>query len=174
VGTDATLVWLPEPVIAAHRCDHHSATHIDLDPGARLLVREELLLGRHAEPPGTIRQRLRVTRGHQPLHDQELTAGPGVPGWQGPAVTGGRRALGSLLLVDPHRWADPDALPVATTDTDLALLPLGGPALLITALADDATTLRGRLDVALAAVGRDPGRARGIRQPEQHVLSRSR
>lgn len=152
IGAEATLVWLPEPVIAAHGCDHHSTTHVHLEPGARLLLREELLLGRHAEQPGTIRQRLRVTQGGQPLHDQELAAGPGVPGWRSAAVTGGRRASGSLLLVDPHRGQDPQAQPATAVDTDLAVLPLTGSAVLITALADDATVLRHRLDAALAAV----------------------
>ncbi|MDI3389011.1 urease accessory protein UreD [Streptomyces sp. B-S-A8] len=146
VGRNATLVWLPEPVIAARGCDHHSSTRVVLEPGARLLLREELLLGRYGEHPGTVRQRLRVCQGDRPLYDQELAVGPGTPGWQGPAVTGGRRALGSLLVVDPRWSAEHDGPPAVTARPDTAVLPLSGPAVLVTALAEDAIGLRRRLD----------------------------
>ncbi|MFF1759533.1 urease accessory protein UreD [Streptomyces sp. NPDC058266] len=96
------MTWLPEPVLAAGGCDYHVTTYIDLMPGARLLLREELLLGRHGETPGACRQRLRVRRSGRAEYDQELILGTDAPGWQGPAVTGGRRALGSLLVVDPY------------------------------------------------------------------------
>lgn len=152
VAAHATLVWLPGPVIAARGCHHHAATNVFLEPGARLIVREELVLGRHHEPPGSIRQRLRVTFGDRPIHDQELHIGFAAPGWDGPAVTGGRRALGSLLVIDPA-WGTGDGLPAAATGTDAALLPLGaGPAVLATALAPDTLTLRSRLDDLLAGL----------------------
>lgn len=163
VAAGGTLVWLPEPVIAARGCDHRAATRISLEPGARLLLREELLLGRHGEQPGTVHQRLRVTVGDGPLHDQELHLGPRAPGWDGPAVTGGRRALGSLLLVDPD-GAPPiaDRLPRAGVDASgaaasgAALMPLTGPAVLLTALADEALTLRRQIDSALAVLDHAP------------------
>ncbi|MDQ8708014.1 urease accessory protein UreD [Streptomyces sp. LHD-70] len=150
VGRNATLVWLPEPVIAAHGCDHHISTEVVLEPGARLLLREELLLGRHGEQPGTVRQRLRVCQGDRPLYDQVLAVGPDTPGWQGPAVTGGRRALGSVLVVDPQWSTGRDGLPAVAARPDMALLPLSGPAVLVTALADDAIGLRRRLDDGVA------------------------
>lgn len=155
VGQDATLVWLPGQVIAAGGCRHDALTHITLEPGARLLSREELLLGRHGERPGTVRQRLRVTLAGRPLHDQELFVGPDAPGWVGPAVLGGRRAVGAVLVVDPE-WTDPAEGRhhfTVTTGTDAALLPLGGPAVLLTALAHDALTLHRRLDSLLDGLG---------------------
>lgn len=154
VGEDGVLVWLPEPVIAARGCDHHAVTRVTLEPGARLLVREELVLGRHGEQPGFIRQRLRVCIGDRPLHDQELAVGPGAAGWDGPAVTGGRRALGSLLVVDPDLGRQGVHLPApeATAAGDSAVLPLSGPAILVTALANDGLALRHRLDAGLAQV----------------------
>lgn len=45
VRPHATLVWLPEPVVAAAGCHHLADVRIDLEAGARLLLREELLLG---------------------------------------------------------------------------------------------------------------------------------
>ncbi|MFF1359211.1 urease accessory protein UreD [Streptomyces sp. NPDC058297] len=159
VGQDATLTWLPEPVIAARGCDHHVTTYIDLMPGARLLLREELLLGRHGETPGACRQRLRVCRSGRAEYDQELILGPDAPGWQGPVVTGGRRALGSLLVVDPYWESNPEALPAATSRPDTALLPLSASTVLFTALAEDALDLRRRLDAGLTELeeGAGPG-----------------
>ncbi|WP_167760890.1 urease accessory protein UreD [Geodermatophilus sp. DF01_2] len=147
VCSGATLVWIPEPVIAAHGCRHRSDIRVDLDPGARLLLREELLLGRHRESPGTVYQHLRVRLDGRPLLNQQLSVGPGAPGWGSPAVTGGRRALGTLLVVDP-RWSD-DPPPAAALDGDSAVLPLNGPAALVSAVATDNLSLRRSLDVGL-------------------------
>ncbi len=152
VGAGGTFVWLPGPVIAARGCHHRAITHVTLEAGARLLLREELLLGRHGEQPGAIRQRLRVCLGDRPLHDQEIALGPGVEGWDGSAVTGGRRALGSLLVVDPDWAGQPFGLPSPTARADTALLSLSGPAVLVTALADDGLILRQRLNTGLAAL----------------------
>jgi urease accessory protein len=152
VAAGGAFVWLPRPVIAARSCHHLAITRVMLEPGARLLLREELLLGRHGEQPGAIRQRLRVTLGGRPLHDQELALGAGVGSWDGPAVTGGRRAVGSVLIVDPE-W-DHDPIDLKTTDgtTDTALLPLSESAVLITALAKDGLALHQMLDAGIAAV----------------------
>lgn len=152
VARDGLLVLLPGTTIAARNCRHESITRVMLEPGARLLLREELVLGRHGEPPGVIRQRLRVCLGDQPMHDQAIAIGPGAAGWESAAVTGGRRALGSALIVDPA-W-DQARVARATTviDPGAALLPLAGPAALVTALAADALALRRHLDAGLAAL----------------------
>lgn len=152
VAADAVFVWLPEPVIAAQNCQHQAVTHITLEPGARLILREELLLGRHAEQPGAVRQRLRVCRDNQPMYDQELAVGPGAVGWNGPAAIGGRRAVGSVLVVDPgwdHTRADLAPTPAGA---DTALLRLGESAVLVTALAKDGLALRRHLDTGIATV----------------------
>ncbi|MFH9980413.1 hypothetical protein ACH4ND_14385 [Streptomyces sp. NPDC017179] len=89
-----------------------------------------------------------MTLAGRPLHDQEFAVGPGVPGWRGPAVTGGRRALGTLLVVAPGSPALPPALPTA----DAAVMPLSPGAVLLAALADDALTLRRCLDRGLTGL----------------------
>lgn len=64
--------------------------------------------------------------------------------------------MGAVLVVDP-KWdsADDRHQPTARNATDAALLLLDGPAVLLTALAHDALTLRRRLDSLLT--GLDPG-----------------
>nr|WP_234343383.1 urease accessory protein UreD [Streptomyces sp. NRRL F-5123] len=149
VGADAELHWLPEPVIAARGSDLRMTTRVALAPGARLVLREELVLGRHAEPPGRLGTRLTVTYGGLPLLDQALDVGPGAPpGWDGPAVLGPYRTLGQLLVVpapDPPSGA---ALPPLTALTELAgpgvLLTSAGPRSAFTAAARALTPPPGR------------------------------
>ncbi|MFD5493211.1 urease accessory protein UreD [Streptomyces sp. GDS52] len=153
VEAGGTLVWLPEPVIAAHGCRHRTRIHIALAPGARLLLREEVLCGRYGEQPGAFRQRLRAVVGDRPLYDQELAVGPDAPGWAGPAVTAGHHAIGSVLVVDPAMDL-PTSPPAGLRSGgggagEGTVMPLAGPGLLVGSLAPDSTTLRRRLDAAL-------------------------
>jgi urease accessory protein len=81
----------------------------------------------------------------RPLLRQELDLSPDAPGLHGPAVLGGARAVGSLLVAAPG----PDGLGYEPVGGDgVALLPLAGPGVLVSALADDAVTLRRRLTAA--------------------------
>ncbi|MFI8436931.1 urease accessory protein UreD [Streptomyces sp. NPDC079020] len=148
VGEGAELRWLPEQLISAHGSELHMATRVELAATARLVLREEQILGRHGESTGTLATRLTVRRAGRPLLDQQLAFGPGAPGgWDGPAVLGGHRAVGQLLVVDPEFDAVP-ARPRLFGDT-AALTPLAGPAVLVTAVAADARLLRCVLDEAL-------------------------
>jgi urease accessory protein len=63
-------------------------------------------------------------------------------------VAGGRRALGSLVVVDPAWAGDPPAATLLGDTT--AVMPLAGPAALVSALAPDALALRRCLDAGLA------------------------
>lgn len=80
VAAGGTLVWLPQPVIAARGCHHLNDVRVELEEGARLLMREELLLGRHGETPGSLAQRVQVRLGGRPLYHQHLDLGPAAPG----------------------------------------------------------------------------------------------
>jgi urease accessory protein len=148
VGAGATLVWLPEPMIAARGCHHRTDVRVELAAGARLVLREELLLGRHGEQPGAVAARVRIRLDGRPLLHQDLTLGPGAVGWDSAAVTGGRRAFGSLVVVDPA-WEDTPP-PAALLGDAAAVLPLPGPAALVSAVAADALQLRDCLDAALS------------------------
>ncbi|RLL69823.1 urease accessory protein UreD [Streptomyces sp. Z26] len=146
----AELRWLPEQLIVGAGSDLAVATRADVAPGARLVLREEQVLGRTGDAaPGRLTSGLRLRVGEQVLLEQELTCGPGAPGgWDGPAVLGGHRALGQLLVVRPEFTATP---PVARLLGDhAALTPLAGPAVLVQALGRDALEVRRVLDGALA------------------------
>lgn len=147
VGDGADLHWLPEQLISAHGSDLIMRTAVELAPGARLMLREEQILGRHGETPGTLISRLTVRRAGRPLLDQQVAYGPGAPGgWDGPAVLGGHRSVGQLLLVDPaFDERGPETRLLGPT---AALTRLAGPAVLVTAVAADARELRAVLDRA--------------------------
>ncbi|MDK1474568.1 urease accessory protein UreD [Streptomyces sp. 549] len=144
VGAGATLHWLPEPVISARGSDLRADARVDLDADARLVFREEQVLGRTGETTGRLTTRLSVHRAGRPLLDQELSYGPGVPGWDDGAVLGGMRAVGQLLVVDPafaQRPVGTEVLPGTAVRC-----PLDGPAFLVSAVAQDALRLRRALD----------------------------
>ncbi|MET9956702.1 urease accessory protein UreD [Streptomyces sp. NPDC006339] len=148
VGEDAELRWLPEQLISAAGSELRMRTTVELAAGARLVLREEQILGRHGEEPGSLLTRLTVRRAGRPLLDQELGHGPAAPaGWDGPAVLAGHRATGQLLVVRPD-FAERPVEPRLLGD-HAVLAPLAGPAALVTAVAPDALTLRRRLDEAL-------------------------
>ncbi|MFD5896465.1 urease accessory protein UreD [Streptomyces sp. NPDC060366] len=149
VGAGAVLHWLPEQLISVTGSDLRARTRVELGTTARLVLREELILGRHGEAPGTVTSRLTVHHAGHPLLDQQLALGPGAPGgWDGGAVIGGHRAVGQLLLVAPE-FEDKPVAPRMLGDTAV-LTPLTGPGALVTALAPDARALRRVLDDALA------------------------
>ncbi|MDQ0985415.1 urease accessory protein UreD [Streptomyces sp. V2I9] len=154
VADGAELRWLPKPLISAAGSNLRQSWTVDLAPTARLVLREELVLGRTGEPPGRVTTRLTVRRGGHVLLDQEADYGPGAPGWDGPAVLAHHRATGTLLIVEPDAEAAPPAARVLTDtaqDGLAVLAPLAGPAALITALAPDGLRLRHLLTAARTA-----------------------
>ncbi|MFI7502818.1 urease accessory protein UreD [Streptomyces sp. NPDC049687] len=149
VADRGELHWLPEPLISANGSDLYVTTRADLAPDARLVLREEQVLGRVGEEPGRLTSRFVVRVGGRVVLDQELACGPGAPGgWDGPAVLAGHRALGQLVVVRPDFNDSPAAARVLGEHA--SLVPLAGPAALVTAVAPDGLRLRRVLDEALA------------------------
>jgi urease accessory protein len=151
VEPGGALEYLPEPVVVADGARHATAIRVTVADGARLLLRDELILGRHGERGGSYRGSLRVDYAGRPLLRQSLdvsgtdAAGgaDGISGsfaaTRGPAILSGHRAVGNLLRVNAPT-------PAPAPDEWVAVMPLaGGPATLTTALAHDAVTLRRRL-----------------------------
>ncbi|MER6103263.1 urease accessory protein UreD [Streptomyces sp. NPDC001832] len=151
VCDNAVLHWLPQPLISTNGSNLRQTCTVDLAPTARLILRDEQVLGRTGETSGLLTTRLTVLRADRPLLDQHTAYGAPHPGWDGPAVVGPHRACGQLLVVDPS--LTPAARPpILLGDPDTpaqgVLAPLAGPALLATVVADTATRLRHHLDEA--------------------------
>ncbi|POM24288.1 Urease accessory protein UreD [Actinomadura rubteroloni] len=138
VGAGGRLDYAPEPTVAARGCRHRAAAVVELAAGAALRWREELVLGRHGEAPGRHVSRFDVTCDGRPLLRHELVLDdPAVYG--SAAVLDGARTVGSVLLVDGGLCREPHA------EDGLAVLPLAGPGVLVTATAPDSAVLRRRL-----------------------------
>jgi urease accessory protein len=156
-GEHTSLRWLPQPLISAAGSNLHQTYTVSLAATSRLVLREEQLLGRADEKPGHLVSRLLVHRAGHPLLDQHTAYGDPEPGWDGPAVLNGHRAVGQLLLVDPQLDTphEPVLLREGSKHGCAVLAPLaGGPALLVTAVAPTSSALRELLDEALAHASR--------------------
>ena len=147
VAAGGRFAWLPEPLVAASGCDHRTESIVEVAEDAQLLWRDELVAGRHGEEPGRLRQATRVRWAGTTVLNQELELGPGSE-WAGPAVLGGARVTGNLVVVSP--LCDP---PVGAAAVDgAARMPLAGPVVLCTGVADSVPALRCTLaDLAPAA-----------------------
>jgi urease accessory protein len=153
VADGGELHWLPEQLISAAGSELRVSSRVELRGGARLVFREEQVLGRVGEEPGRLTSRLAVRLDGRPLLDQEVACGPGAPGgWDGPAVLAGHRALGQLVVVRPEFEKAP--VSARLLGEYAALVPLAGPAVLVTALGPDALRLRRVLDEALRTLDR--------------------
>ncbi|MDT7845262.1 urease accessory protein UreD [Streptomyces justiciae] len=152
VADGGELRWLPEQLISANGSELYVSTHVDVGAYGRLVLREEQVLGRVAEEPGRLSSRLVLRVGGRTVLDQELACGPGAPGgWDGPAVLAGHRAVGQLVVVRPEFAAGPAATRVLGDGA--VVMPLAGPAALVSAVAPDALRLRKLLDDALTSLG---------------------
>ncbi|MEV6163801.1 urease accessory protein UreD [Streptomyces sp. NPDC052052] len=155
VGERARLHWLPQPLISARGSTLHQSYVLELTPTSRLLFRDEQLLGRTAEEPGHLTTRLTVRWNGRTLLDQQNAYGDTAPAWDGPAMLGGHRATGQLLIVHPGITAPakPQLLGGGPEEGAAVIAPLAhGPALLATAIAPGPARLRRLLDMALARV----------------------
>jgi urease accessory protein len=160
VAAGGRLEYLPEPVVVTTQARHATLVSVTLAAGASLMLRDELLLGRHGEAGGAGRTVLRVDYAGRPLLRQSLAVSGTDPASLGPAMLSGHRAVGSLLLVN-HSGTGADgtgtsagadgtgtisyAAGMGRATPEMAVMPLAGPGVLVTALARDAVTLRRKL-----------------------------
>ncbi len=149
VGRDASLVMRLEPMVSVVGSDHRIDIDVALHPTSRLVLVEELVLGRHAEASGRVATRLRVERDGQALLTHELDLGGDAPAWSSSVVLGGARAVVQQLLVGPDA---PTAVRVHRDDvrgTYAAFMPLAAQAAMLLALAPSLLEAR----AAAVAVG---------------------
>ena len=148
VAKGGVLEHLPEPMVVADGARHATDIQVDLEAGAALVLRDEIILGRHGERGGACRTRLRVNYDGRPLlrHDVAVDGTDQVS--LGAAVLAGHRAYGTLLCAGEFAAGPPAPCPAATSRArpDVAVMPLAGPGVLVTALATDSLALRRLLD----------------------------
>jgi urease accessory protein len=152
VAGGGRLEYLPEPVVVTAGARHATLVSVALADGASLVLRDEIVLGRHGEAGGSARTVLQVSYAGSPLLRQSLSVAGTDPVSLGPAVLSGHRAVGNLLLAGPPSGTPPStarpggssAAPQADGPA-VAVMPLAGPGVMVTALANDAVTLRKRL-----------------------------
>lgn len=147
VAAGGELCWLPEPLVAVRGCVHEVDATIALAAGARLTWRDEVILGRYRQAPGSVVARTSVELDGWPLLRHELALGADHPLACSPAVTAGARAVGSVVVVKPD-WIAPAVL-LGSTAAVLALA--AGGAALVVALAAGASELRRQLDAGTTA-----------------------
>lgn len=112
----ARLLWHGEPFVAAAGADVRRRTHLRLGEGARLAMREQLVLGRYGEWPGRVRHRLDATTDDgTPLLVEEIDLAPETTGM----LLGGHRVLASVLTLgaDPGEPPAPERLELACGGT---------------------------------------------------------
>jgi urease accessory protein len=116
---------------------------VELDEGAHLVWREELVAGRWDEPPGRLSQHTRLRYAGVPALAQQVTVDET---WASPAVGGGSRTAGTLVVAAPDTAPCTPAVTGTGSDTGIgARMPLAGPMALCTAMAPDIRTLRRQL-----------------------------
>jgi urease accessory protein len=158
VAAGGRLEYLPEPVVVADGARHVAGIRVSVAEGGSLVLRDELILGRHGERGGAYRASLHADYAGRPLLRQELDVSGTDAVAGGPAILSGHRAVATLLQVDPALAAVPPA-----AGPWVAVMPLAaGPAVLTTALANDAPTLRKSLTTGLVNAAQDRAPVAGV------------
>jgi urease accessory protein len=93
VGEGGRLAWTPEPLVVVRGANHAGYASLNVAEDAELLWREDVVLGREDEEPGSVRSRLRLRRAGRVVFDHEFAVGPRHPGSLGPAGVGGYRRV---------------------------------------------------------------------------------
>jgi urease accessory protein len=102
VGAGARLSWAGEPFVVAEGAQVDRRTRIRYAEGARVALREVVVLGRHAERPGRVRLRADVRRDRRPVLVEDLDLGPA----SAPTLLGRHRVLASVLSLGTEGATD--------------------------------------------------------------------
>ncbi len=146
------LRWWPEPTVVCAGADYRARLDVDLADGARLVLRELVVLGRVGEAGGRYRGRLAVRVGGVPLLDTETVLDGADAALSGPAGSAGYRVFGSVLVAGPD-LPKLDETAHVEAGVRTAVLPLEGPGQLLVALGSTAAVV----DAALARFTATPG-----------------
>lgn len=159
VAAGATLVWEPEPGVAAEGSDHLVDSRVRLVPGASVWWREEWVLGRHGEDPGRWRSRMRLHVGAAPVLVSDTATGPGAPGWESRAVLAGARAFSGVVAVGPaysSKRAPAAGVVMAEGDAPGTAFALAGTGWQVSAWGEDLDRCRNTVAGLLDRLGISP------------------
>lgn len=107
LAEQARLVWLAAPLIASAGCALDRQMRVEVAGGARALLGESIVLGRHGEEPGRVNSRTRITLDGLPLVDETVAT---EPAWLlRSAVVAGEAQLIEGLTLCGRRDDDPPA-----------------------------------------------------------------
>jgi len=93
----ARLAWLAQPLVLADGARLRRTVAADLAPGAILLLRDTLVLGRADAPPGALRSHLHVRHAGAPLYVEALDTGDRDL-LRSPVVAGDAKVLDTVAL----------------------------------------------------------------------------
>lgn len=139
VGAGAVLDWAPQPLVLCSGARHRSETVLDVDASGQVCWVDEVVLGRTAETPAAVALYSTLYAHVDSLAVLRDGLDTTRPGWNGPAVAGDARYLGSVIGLG--RYLDAP-LPRGT-------FALAGPGVLFRHL--DRDTVAGRCSLSLAA-----------------------
>ena len=108
IGAGASLVWHGEPFVVAQGARVLRTLTGSLGSGARLMLRETLVLGRTGETAGGVQTHTHLADGTRPVLVEHLTLGSGG---QFPAALGSHRVLDSVISLRPRPVAIESAAP---------------------------------------------------------------
>lgn len=96
IAAGGTLLWSGLPFVVTDGADVERRSSLALGAGARAVIRETLVLGRHGEHGGRLTSELAVTDHEGPILIERLHADGSVPE---PGVLGANRVIDSVLAV---------------------------------------------------------------------------
>lgn len=146
VATGACLNWLPQETILFQGCAYHRNMLVDLEEGARFLMAEPVIFGRHAMGEtltmASFRDRVQMRRNGQPIYVDGIDLhGDLVTQLARPAVGGGAGAMATVVLIDEEAEAHLEPLRRLLPRTGGVSLREPG-VLILRLLADDGFALR--------------------------------
>jgi urease accessory protein len=151
VEAGARLEFVPEPTVVASRAWHRSEIEVALADDAQLLLREEIIFGRHGEQGGRWEGRLDVRRAGEQILVQEHDLSGESAVDRGAYGLGGASAFGSLVEVGGRMGAPTSGGSASGAGWARMSLAVDN-AVLGVAVATGAVELHERLDCA----GQDP------------------
>ena len=107
IGIGATLLWRGLPFVVTDGADVERRSSLTLESGARAVIRETLVLGRHGERGGRLISALAAVDEGGPILVERLDADGRTPE---PGVLGGNRVIDAVIAVGFRPPARPDDL----------------------------------------------------------------